>query len=377
MSREETLPPNYARLDKALRSIGYSFEAAVADIIDNSIDAEARNVLVRFVLHRDKPLDLAIWDDGSGMSEATLKEAMRFGADVNEELHRLGKFGLGLKLASLSQAKELRVFTSMSGRVAGRGWLETGISAGFVSTILSVEECRTALKQLAPDKSWRTTGTLVWWSQLYRVGQNNENPEEHVQKLFRRLKDYLSLAFHRFLQRRSRPISIALDIFDGDSSLEGLPLFIDGLNPFGYSANGAKNFPMKFVPSDGYEKHFEITAHIWPPNSTSPEYALPGGANSRQGFYFYRNNRLIQGGGWNGMRETEPHSSLARVEINVDPKFDVDLSLDVKKVQIQLPPAVLRAIQYAKSSSGLEFKKYLSIAEDTNWTDRAQYKPKI
>jgi signal transduction histidine kinase len=132
MSREETLPPNYARLDKALRSIGYSFEAAVADIIDNSIDAGARNVLVRFVLHRDKPLDLAIWDDGSGMSEATLKEAMRFGADVNEELHRLGKFGLGLKLASLSQAKELRVFTSMSGRVAGRGWLETGISAGFV-----------------------------------------------------------------------------------------------------------------------------------------------------------------------------------------------------------------------------------------------------
>jgi histidine kinase/DNA gyrase B/HSP90-like ATPase len=80
-----------------LRSIGYSFEAAVADIIDNSIDAGARNILVRFVLQRDKPLDLAVWDDGDGMSEATLKEAMRFGADVNDELHRLGKFGLGLK----------------------------------------------------------------------------------------------------------------------------------------------------------------------------------------------------------------------------------------------------------------------------------------
>lgn len=88
MSRLEALPPNYARLDKALRSIGYSFEAAVADIIDNSIDAGARNVLVRFILHRDKPLDLAIWDDGSGMSEATLKEAMRFGADVNEEIRQ-------------------------------------------------------------------------------------------------------------------------------------------------------------------------------------------------------------------------------------------------------------------------------------------------
>ncbi len=365
MSREETLPPNYARLDKALRSIGYSFEAAVADIIDNSIDAGARKILVRFVLQRDKPLDLVIWDDGSGMSEGTLKEAMRFGADVNEELHRLGKFGLGLKLASLSQAKELRVFTSASDGVAGRGWLETGIAAGFVSTVLSPDECRAVLNRLVPDKSWRSSGTLVLWSQLYRVGQNHENPEEHVQKLLRRLKDYLSLAFHRFLQRKSQPVSIALDIFDGDRSLEGLPLFIEPLNPFGYTASGAKDFPMKFVPSDGYEKHFEMTAHIWPPNSTSPEYALPGGANSRQGFYFYRNNRLIQGGGWNGMRETEPHSSLARIAIDVDPKFDVDLSLDVKKVQIQLPPAVLKAIQQAKSSSGLEFKKYLSIAQDT------------
>jgi signal transduction histidine kinase len=107
MSREETLSPNYARLDKALRSIGYSFEAAVADIIDNSIDAGARNILVRFVLHRDKPLDLAIWDDGDGMSEATLKEAMRFGADVNDELHRLGKFGLGLLQAALAQFAEI------------------------------------------------------------------------------------------------------------------------------------------------------------------------------------------------------------------------------------------------------------------------------
>src|SRR4029453_17246954 len=106
MSREEKLPPNYARLDKALRSIGYSFDASVADIIDNSIDAQARNVLVRFILHRERPLDLIIWDDGYGMTEDTLKEAMRFGADVKEELDRLGKFGLGLKLASLSQAKE-------------------------------------------------------------------------------------------------------------------------------------------------------------------------------------------------------------------------------------------------------------------------------
>jgi len=101
MSIEEGLPPNYGKLDVALRSIGYSFEVAVADVIDNSIDAQAKNVLVRLINTGDGHLDLAIWDDGCGMGEKTLKEAMRFGADVSQEIERLGKFGLGLKLASL------------------------------------------------------------------------------------------------------------------------------------------------------------------------------------------------------------------------------------------------------------------------------------
>ncbi|MBK6456062.1 MAG: ATP-binding protein [Gemmatimonadetes bacterium] len=86
--------PNFAKLDTALRSIGYSFEVAVADIIDNSVDANARNVLVRIITRGDGKLDLAVWDDGHGMSAKTLREAMRFGADVSQDIERLGKFGL-------------------------------------------------------------------------------------------------------------------------------------------------------------------------------------------------------------------------------------------------------------------------------------------
>src|SRR6266404_6526845 len=122
MSIEEKLPPNFSKLDIALRSIGYSFEVAVADIIDNAIDAQAKHVLVRFVIKRDAPLDVVIYDDGKGMDEATLREAMRFGADVSQEIQRLGKFGLGLKLASLSQAKEVSVLTAKNGDIAGRAW---------------------------------------------------------------------------------------------------------------------------------------------------------------------------------------------------------------------------------------------------------------
>lgn len=362
-SKVEHLPPNFSRLDKALRSIGYSFEAAVADIIDNSIDARAENVLVRFFVQKDEPLDLVIVDDGDGMNSDTLKEAMRFGADVRQELDRLGKFGLGLKLASLSQAKELTVITSDGSEISGRAWREDGISSGFMSNILSPSECREILRLLMPDRPLRRSGTVVWWSSLYRVGQNHSDPNEHVQKLVRRIKDYLRIAFHRFLGGVSRLVRMEIDIFDGDSSLEGLPLALDPLDPFGYKTPGFKGFPDEFIPADGYDKRIKIVGHIWPPNSSLPEYALPGGANSRQGLYFYRNDRLIQGGGWNGMREAEPHRSLARIAIDVHPDFDLDVSLDVKKVEIQLTPALVNAIQFSKTKTGIDFKKYLGLAE--------------
>jgi hypothetical protein len=113
-----------------------------------------------------------------------------------------------------------------------------------------------------------------------------------------------------------------------------------------------------------YKDRIRIKAHIWPPNSTLPSYKLPGGSNARQGYYFYRNNRLIQGGGWNGMREAEPHSSLARLEIDMAQDFDVEVSLDVKKVEIQLPPALANSIRKARTASGIDFKKYLSIADE-------------
>jgi Histidine kinase-, DNA gyrase B-, and HSP90-like ATPase len=365
MSTEERLPPNYSKLDTALRSIGYSFEVAVADVIDNSIDAQAKNVLVRLINTSDGHLDLAIWDDGSGMGPTTLKEAMRFGSDVSQEIERLGKFGLGLKLASLSQAREVRVVSAKGGEFSGRAWLEHGIAAGFTSTIFDTRECQALLTEVTPDRSHKPSATVVWWSRLYRVGQHHANPEEHAQKLMRRLETYLSLAFHRFLSGRARKVSITLDIFDQKSRRPGIPIDLDPLDPFDYDHSGHQDFPAVMLLDDAYKGRVAITAHIWPPNSSAPQYKLPGGANSRQGFYFYRNHRLVQGGGWNGIRETEPHSSLARLEVHLASDLDVDVSLDVKKVDIQLPPQLATSIQKARTASGIDFKKYLSIADQT------------
>jgi hypothetical protein len=374
MSTEERLPPNYSKLDVALRSIGYSFEAAVADVIDNSIDANAQNVLVRLITKRDGCLDLVVYDDGDGMSAETLREAMRFGADVSQEIERLGKFGLGLKLASLSQARELCVVTARNNVLSGRAWLEEGISKGFTCTIFDRDESSQWASRIIPDRVLGQHGTMVLWTRLFRVGQHHTNPEEHAQKLMRRIETYLSLAFHRFLSGRPRRIRITLDIFDQESVKAGIPIDLDPLDPFGYDESGHPGFPATMFLDGGYEKRIAVKAHIWPPNSTSPFYKLPGGANSRQGFYFYRNNRLIQGGGWNGMREAEPHSSLARLEIDIASDFDVEVSLDVKKVEIQLPARLAASIQKAKTISGADFKKYLSIADATYRTRRATEK---
>jgi hypothetical protein len=178
----------------------------------------------------------------------------------------------------------------------------------------------------------------------------------------RRIETHLSLAFHRFLSGKARRVQISTDITDAESGASGIPINLDPLDPFGYNVPGSPGFPIS-LEVDGPHQQLRIKAHVWPPNSNAPGYKLPGGANSRQGFYFYRNNRLIQGGGWNGLREVEPHSSLARVEIDMSSDFDITMSLDVKKVEIQLPADVLESIRLAKSSNVIDFNKYLSLAD--------------
>jgi hypothetical protein len=199
---------------------------------------------------------------------------------------------------------------------------------------------------------------------LYRLRRHQDTAEEFAQKLLKRLENFLALAFHRFLSGRLRKIAISLDVFDQHSDSAGLPVQIKPLDPFGYDRSGNPAFPLQMSVDGPYSDRIKVMAHIWPPNSATPAYRLPGGANSRQGFYFYRNNRLIQAGGWNGLREAEPHSSLARLEVDIAAELDVHVSLDVKKMEIQLPPDLAKSLLRAQTATGIDFKKYISLAND-------------
>src|SRR5208282_1396565 len=103
------------------------------------------------------------------------------------------------------------------------------------------------------------------------------------------------------------------------------------LNPFAYHAPGNPDYPKTFRTKIAQASTLSLEAHIWPPNSELPQYKLGNKAAARQGFYFYRNGRLIQSGGWNGLvqHDSEPHGSLARTRIDLPPELDGTFGLNV------------------------------------------------
>src|SRR5207244_3948409 len=140
---------------------------------------------------------------------------------------------------------------------------------------------------------------------------------------------------------------------------------INSLDPFGYPSSGKAGYPKVFravIPDVGA---LEAEAHIWPAYSDSLAYKLGNKTAARQGFYFYRNNRLIQAGGWNGVvqHETEPHSSLARVRINLPSVLDSTFGLNIQKSAIVVPPGFQEAMMGAVAEDGETFEDYRRTAQ--------------
>ena len=119
------LPPLASSLTESIRDIGYSLNTAVADIIDNSISAEAKCVDIFSSIDKNSEIKFAIIDDGIGLPEKELVSAMRLGSQsplVDRDLNDLGRFGLGMKTASFSQCRKLTVISSVEGKRSGAQW---------------------------------------------------------------------------------------------------------------------------------------------------------------------------------------------------------------------------------------------------------------
>jgi hypothetical protein len=356
------LPPS-ARYVDSLTHQGYGFEAAIADLIDNSIDAGSQNVVVSFLRDDERLVSLLVIDDGRGMDDETLDVAMTVGGRESYANDALGHFGAGLKAASLSHANSLTVISrTKNSPSTGRRWLTERAKADYSCDIVNSRYCQDLVDRYDGVIGWH--GTIVRWDavrafETITAGQTDRFLNDAIEKL----ETHLGLYLHRFLSEGS--VNIDLVVEDVQSREELDHRGVEPIDPFGYRIPGQRGYPRKYTaPVEGIG-NLEFTAHIWPPKSPLVPFRGIGPLADRQGFYIYRNNRLVQAGGWNGTRSAEQHHNLARVSLDLPSVSNDVFSLTVKKDGVNVTPAFARGLEKATDKAGNSFAAYLAAAQTT------------
>lgn len=353
------LPPD-PRVMKAI-GLNHALETAVADLVDNSIDAHAQTVLVRFVRHGDALSGLLVIDDGDGMDESTLDRAMTIGGDRDYGSESLGHFGMGLKAASLGQAEALTVITRQHDTPLGRRWTIQGASHGFECEIVGADFARSVM-----DTDWRLidtqSGTVVRWDgvKAFPSGSSPALTERYLEQTCTVLRHHLGLVFHRLIE--ANRIKILVDVFDLDAQAAGPPFTIEAVDPFGYQRSGHPDYPKTLnLNVDGSQ--LQLACHVWSGRSKAVAFRLHGKDPERlQGFYFYRNDRLLQLGGWNGISTIERDTQLARVVIDLTDPGPTGFVMNPEKTRIETSHAFAAAIEQARYTDGSCWGAYLSDA---------------
>ncbi len=334
---ELSVTPYAPAFIESMRAVGYSLESAIADLIDNSISAGATLVRVEF-----RPFGepyVALIDNGTGMAPNELTEAMRHGGKNPLEArlpHDLGRFGLGLKTASLSQCRKLTVVSLKDGFLSARCW-DLDLVAEREAWVLRVPDSETEIRQLphVDEILQLGHGTVVIWQALDRLAAGEVSVESALGIKMDRVRDHLALVFHRYLNGETGLLRLRIDINNNP---------VQPVDPF-LSVHKATQLL--------YEDVFEVEGHeirvqpyILPHISklTQEELRLAGGEEGlrrNQGFYVYRNRRLIIRGTWFRLTRAEELTKLARVRVDIPNALDHLWTLDIKKSAAH-PPEVVR-----------------------------------
>ena len=348
---KKKLPPDGQAMLRMFRAIGYTVEEALSDLIDNCIDANASEALIE-IGKNDKGIQyVKVIDNGTGITPSELEDAMGLGYKSRKGTESLGLFGLGMKTAAFSIASSLTVVSKTSKtKAVGALWNEENIldekndwSLGF----LADKHCKDWFEKNDGKIKLNKSGTIVQIEDILSFNVALGNLDKTLNRVKKGIVDHLGLHFHRFLS--SGKIKIYLSIINLDNQeLNSPKIPIDPIDPMP-KISGSKGYPKNFtLDLDGNGK-IPIKAYIWPKNSRDAEYKL-NGANDSQGFYWYRNDRLIDFGGYKTGKENEPHGSLGRASIELDPKFDDLFGLTVGKDEI-LPPQIFKNNVFKNSKS--------------------------
>lgn len=356
------LPPDPAIM-KAI-GLNHAFESAIADLVDNSIDAEADRVLIRFVLQGGLINRLLVVDNGRGMDASAIDAAMQLGRAKKDSHRALGHFGMGLKSATFSQASVLTVLSRTRECAAqGRRMRREATGSGFECDLLAQEQVEAALNDHWPRFATET-GTIVRWDDIrtFPASSDRSVTDAYLEAKQSLLRHHLGLMFHRLLENDS--ISISIDVFDADAGESGFVFDVEPIDPFGYVRSGVPGYPKKLTAHLG-SREILLECHIWPGGSDSPYFKLASGSvESYQGFYLYRNDRLLSAGGWGGVAQETKRRKLARVSIDIEDHLDA-FTMSMEKSGVRMVADLVRAIEIAESADGETFQSYLATAERT------------
>lgn len=336
----KTIPsiPQAGLLLHSLRSVGYSEEAAIADIVDNAISASADEVRITF--DWDNKI-VSIIDNGEGMDQEELYKNMQIGSSDPREGRSptdLGRFGMGMKTAAFSLGKKVTVISTKNGEFSNATWdLDKCNSLGWQ---LLVEDNDTFCSYFSEMKDH---GTAVVISTLDNLidESDSKKAKSHFFSVVNKVEKHLKLVFHRFIIEDNLKIYI-----NGDKPIEAWDPFV--LN----------NPATQELPEDEiWDPRFKTCTYIQPyvlPHKTKfaseQEYIVAegfGGWNRQQGIYLYRNRRLIIYGTWFDLIRKEPAFNLARIKIDISSEADEDWKIDIKKSRAALPVFLKDRVQMA------------------------------
>jgi hypothetical protein len=317
MIKTEVVNPNVGNFVESIRDIGYSFEVAVADLVDNSISAECTNIEITIL--SEPELVFCMLDNGIGMSETEVVEAMRLASrnprDVRSKTD-LGRFGLGLKTASFSQCRRLTVISKKDDTISCKQWDLDYISTNNKWLLISPSEYKNVplYYQLESLKC----GTLVCWESIDRCEKTG------LPSVIDMVRKHLSLVFHRFLEGSDHK-TVKIQVNNNP---------LKPFNPFNLDHPATQQLHIEKIKLNS--STILVQPYILPHHSKLSQkeyefYATEEGYIKSQGFYLYRQNRILIHGTWWGLHKAVDAHKLVRIKIDIPNNVDDQWGIDIKK----------------------------------------------
>lgn len=328
--------PDVPILIESTRSIGYSFESAVADIIDNSISKAANSIHICF--DSTEPQYLSVVDNGVGMTLDELKDAMKYGSrsslEVRDE-NDLGRFGLGLKMASFSQCRQLTVISKKNEIINAVEWNLDYIIQEKDWALIIYNSNEIKALPIVNYLDEYNSGTIVLWRNFDRIKDYSSKPSKFFDEAISKARDHVALVFHRYLNGEDSNFKINI-------YFNNLP--VKAIDPFMLDNPATQRLPEESIPING--KSILIKPYVIPfvsklsVNERNLQEQYSNNLHLNQGFYVYRNRRLIIWGTWFRLIRRDELNGLARVRVDIPNNLDSIWNIDVKKSSAELPDTI-------------------------------------